>query len=178
MNPREGDVDAQQVLARRARALAAPRDTPQDGETIEVVEFLLSRERYAFESRWVRSVHPLRRLTVLPCTPPHVLGIVNLRGQVVAVIDIRRFFGLPRRGLADLDKVVVLGEGAMEFGVLADVVPGVRTVRRAALQAAIPTFTGIRQAYLLGVTPDGLAVLDAARLLQGEQLVVNEQVQG
>jgi purine-binding chemotaxis protein CheW len=168
----------QQILADRARALAAPPAAPDGGETIEVVEFLLSRERYAFESRWVRSIHPLRRFTVLPCTPSHVLGIVNLRGHVVAVIDIRRFFGLPRRGLADLDKVIVLEGGGMEFGVLADVVPGVRTVRRAALQTAIPTFTGIRQAYLLGVTQDGLAVLDAERLLRDEQLMVDEQVQG
>jgi purine-binding chemotaxis protein CheW len=169
---------AQQILAQRARELAVQPAATDDAQAIDVVEFILSRERYAFESRWVRAVHPLRRLTVLPCTPPHVLGIVNLRGQVVAVIDIRRFFGLPQRGLADLDKVVVLGDGAMEFGVLADAVPGARLVPRGALQAAIPTFTGIRQAYLLGVAPDGLAVLDAARLLRDEQLVVNEQVQG
>jgi purine-binding chemotaxis protein CheW len=170
--------DAQRILTQRARALAAQPVAPDEGEQLDVVEFMLSRERYAFEARWVRGVHPLRRLTVLPCTPPHVLGIVNLRGQVCAVIDIRRFFGLPQRGLADLDKVVVLGDGAMEFGVLADSVPGARTVRRDALQAMIPTFTGMHQAYLLGVAPDGLAVLDAARLLRDDALVVNEQVQG
>jgi purine-binding chemotaxis protein CheW len=170
---------ARDVLEARARALAAPRaPASASGDTIEVVEFVLSRERYAFEARWVRSVHPLRQLTRVPCTPPHILGIVNLRGQVVAVIDIRRFFGLPQRGLADLDKVVVLEGGEMEFGVLADSVPGARTLRRDALQSAIPTFTGIRQAYLLGVATDGLAVLDAQRLLRDETLMVNEQVQG
>jgi hypothetical protein len=66
----------------------------------------------------------------------------------------------------------------MEFGVLADVVPGARQVRRVELQTAIATFTGIRQDYLLGVAPDGLAVLDAQRLLRDEQLRVNEQLQG
>ena len=165
------------LLAERARALAAPLAEPEaDGASIEAVEFVLSRERYAFESRWVRGVHPLRQLTLLPCTPPHILGIVNLRGQVLAVIDIRRFFGLPQRGLADLDKVVVLSDGAMEFGVLADSVPGARRVRRDGLQAQVATFSGIRQAYLLGVTTDGLAVLDAPRLLHDDALAVNEQV--
>lgn len=170
-------LHAERILQERARALAAPLPVPDDGETIRIVEFVLSRERYGFEARWVRSIHPLRQLTVLPCTPPHVLGIVNLRGHVVAVIDIRRFFGLPQRGLADLDKVVVLTDGAMEFGVLADSVPGARTLRRDALQGDIPTFGGIRQAYLLGVTADRLAVLDAARLLHDPALKVDEQVQ-
>jgi purine-binding chemotaxis protein CheW len=181
MTGRAHPEDPRQILEARARALAAPLAAHDDGDTIEVVEFVLSRERYAFEATWVRGVHPLRQLTVLPCTPPHVLGIVNVRGRIVAVIDIRLFFGLPKRGLADLDKVVVLGDaggGAMEFGVLADAVPGARHVRRDALQAAVPTFTGIRQAYLLGVTKDGLIVLDAPRLLHDEALAVNEQVPG
>jgi purine-binding chemotaxis protein CheW len=158
--------------------LATVPPEPDEGESIEIVEFVLSRQRYAFEASWVRSIHPLRQLTVRPCTPPHVLGVVNLRGHVLAVIDIRRFFGMPQRGLADLDKVVVLTDGAMAFGVLADSVPGARKVRRDALQAAVPTFTGIRQAYLLGVTADGLAVLDATRLLRDPALRVDEQVQG
>jgi purine-binding chemotaxis protein CheW len=169
--------DAEQILQERARALAAPQVAQDEGESIEVVEFVLSRERYGFEASRVRSVHPLRQLTVVPCTPPHVLGVVNLRGHVLAVIDIRRFFGLPQRGLADLDKVVVLTDGAMEFGVLADSVPGARRIRRDALQAGIATFTGIRQAYLLGVTAEGLAVLDAQRLLDDPVLRVDEQVQ-
>jgi purine-binding chemotaxis protein CheW len=92
-------------------------------------------------------------------------------------VDIRRFFGLPQRGLADLDKVVVLAEGAMEFAVLADAVPGARAVRVDSLQAGISTFTGIRQAYLLGVGTDGLIVLDALKLLRDRSLVVDEQVQ-
>jgi purine-binding chemotaxis protein CheW len=171
--------DARQVLQERARALAAPLpDAATDGETLDVVEFILSRERYAFDAACVRGVHPLRQLTVLPGTPAHVLGIVNLRGHVVAVVDLRPFFGLPRRGLADIDKVLVLADGAMEFGVVADAVPGARQVRRGELQASIATFGGIREAYLLGVGRDGLTVLDARRLLHDEALVVNEQVQG
>jgi purine-binding chemotaxis protein CheW len=167
------------ILRERARVLALPRAEPEESaDTIEVVEFVLSRERYAFETAAVRSIHPLRRLTPLPCTPAHVLGIVNLRGHVLAVIDIRRFFGLPQRGLADLDKVVVIGDDAMEFGVLADAVPGVRTVRRDALQKEIATFTGIRQAYLAGVAGDGLVVLDAGKLLRDETLAVNEHSNG
>jgi purine-binding chemotaxis protein CheW len=172
------DQRIERTLQERARALAPRPAEPDEGESMTVVEFVLSRERYAFEASRVRSIHPLRQLTVLPCTPPHVLGIVNVRGHVLAVIDIRRFFGLPQRGLADLDKLVVLTDGEMEFGVLADSVPGAREVRRDALQAAVPTFTGIRQAYLLGVTMDGLAVLDAARLLRDPALRVDEQVQG
>lgn len=162
-----------EVLAERARELARPLASAMPRESgLEVVEFMLADERYAFEAKCVREVRPLRRLTPLPCTPAHVLGIVNLRGQILSVIDIRRFFGLPRRGLVELDRMIVLQGGGMEFGVHADAVLGTRTVPEASLQPTLATFSGIREAYLRGVTADGLVVLDATRLLADESLVV------
>jgi purine-binding chemotaxis protein CheW len=167
------------ILQERARQLAQalPADRPDDS-VLQVVEFVLGNERYAFETRSVREVRPLRQLTPVPCTPAHVLGIVNLRGQILSVIDIRRFFGLPQRGLAELDKMIVLHGGGMEFGVYADQVAGTRTVPAADLQATIATFSGIQEAYLRGVTTDGLVVLDAARLLADESLVVQAKLDG
>ncbi|HVZ43473.1 MAG TPA: chemotaxis protein CheW [Ramlibacter sp.] len=170
------------VLRARARELARPLDAAGAAgaaaagpESLQVIEFGLGRERYAFEAHWVREVRPLRQLTPVPCTPSHVLGVVNLRGQILAVIDIRRFFGIEQRGLGELDKMIVLASASMEFGVLADVVPGHRSIAADRLQASIATFGGIHQAYLRGVTTDGLAVLDAPRLLGDERLVVRAE---
>ncbi len=60
-------------------------------ETIELVEFTLARGRYALEAKHVREVYPLRGLTPLPCTPSFILGIINVRGQLMAVTDLREF---------------------------------------------------------------------------------------
>lgn len=174
-----GPEETRRILKERARALAgAPAREDDEGTRVEVVEFLLAHERYAVESRYVREVHPLENLMPLPCTPAFVLGIVNLRGEILPVIDIKRFFDLPERGLTDLDKIIVLNAGDMTVGVLADSVIGVRAIAEAAIQAPLPTLTGIREDYLKGVGPDRVVVLDAARLLADRRIVVDEEVGG
>src|SRR5687768_2140813 len=88
--------DAKQILRARAQALARPaRHVPLAEASLEVLEFRLAQERYALETRYVREVYPLKDLTRLPCTPPFVLGIVNVRGRITPVIDIKKFFDLP-----------------------------------------------------------------------------------
>lgn len=107
-----------------------------------------------------------------------VLGIVNLRGEIVSVIDVRKFFDLPQTGLPDLNKVIVLKSGDMVFGILADVILGVRRIALAEIQSSLPTLTGIRGKYLKGITPERTVVLDAGKLLADEDIVVQEQVDG
>ncbi|MBE0546712.1 MAG: purine-binding chemotaxis protein CheW [Rubrivivax sp.] len=171
--------ETRRILKARARALgrkSEPAEAP--GERIEVLEFVLAQEHYAVESRHVRDVYPLEQLTPVPCTPAFVLGIVNLRGEILSVIDIKKFFDLPDKGLTDLNKVIVLDSGSMRFGILADAIIGVHTIPVADIQASLPTLTGIREEYLKGVTPDRTVILDAERLLADEQIVVQEQVVG
>lgn len=163
------------ILAARAAALAAePAPTP--GAAFEVLEFTLARERYALESCWVREVYPLREFTPLPGTPAFVLGIVHQRGRIVSVLDLKKFFEMPVPGLSDLNKVIVLTDGAMEFGILADTVVGVRRILRDDLQPPLPTLTGIRADYLMGITRQREVVLDGGRLLSDAGIVVAAEV--
>ena len=78
------DADNERILRERAQALARPQSSaPAPSTMLELLEFRLSVERYALEIRHVQDVHPLRELTPLPCTPPFVLGIVNVRGRIL-----------------------------------------------------------------------------------------------
>ncbi len=170
--------DTQRILHERARELARePERVESADEWIEVVEFILASERYAVESEHVREVHPLTELTPLPCTPAFVLGIINVRGEILSVIDIKKFFDLPEHGLTDLNKVIVLEYKDMMFGILADVISGVNRIPRANIQPSLPTLTGIREDYLLGVTAERIVVLDAEKLLNDRKLIVLEQVE-
>ena len=171
--------ETKRILKARAEALARePKPTQAADAHLEVVEFLLAYERYAVESRHVREVYPLENLTPLPCTPPFVLGIVNVRGEILPVIDIKKFFDLPEKGLTDLNKVIVLRSDSMLFGILADAIVGVRSVPLADIQPSLPTLTGLREDYLKGVTPDRTVIFDAEKLLADERIVVEEQVPG
>ena len=120
-----GPEETKQRLKARAQRLAQEANPAQERQdTLDVIEFVLADESYAVESVHVREVYPLKELTPLPGTPAHVLGIINLRGQILSVIDIKRFFDLPPKGLGNLDKVIVLRSNAMEFGILADRIIG------------------------------------------------------
>jgi len=72
----------------------------------------------------------------------------------------------------------VLESNGMVFGIVADAISGVRRILRADIQPSLPTLTGIRSNYLLGVTAERVVILDAEKLLSDEKLVVQEQVAG
>ena len=171
--------DEKKLLRTRAQALAREPEREEAARgALEVVEFRLAYETYGVESRYVREVYPLKEHTPLPCTPLFVRGIINVRGQILSVIDLKRFFGLPEKGLTDLNMAIVVHDATMAFGILADVVLGVRSIPVDAIQPSLPTLTGIRAAYVKGVTGERLVILDAGTLLSDHKLIVLEEVEG
>jgi purine-binding chemotaxis protein CheW len=158
--------ERKKILKQRAAILAREEDANQVVQArLEVIEFVLAYERYAIESSWVREVYPLKEITPLPGAPAFVLGIINVRGQIVSVVDMKKFFDLPAKGLTDFNKVIIIGDGNIEFGLLADAVPGVRQIPCDEIQPPLPTQTGVRAEYVRGLTADRLVVLDVARIL-------------
>lgn len=169
--------DSAQILRDRAQALARPPEHTAVAHTsMEVLEFRLAQEAYALETRYVCEVYPLKDLTPLPCTPAFVLGIVNVRGRITPVIDIKKFFDLPDHGITDLHRVILVRGTDLEFGLLADSIVGVRTIPLESLQPSLPTLTGIRGDYLKGVTAERLVVLDLERIFADPKMIVKEEV--
>lgn len=167
---------ARQIMDARARALArVPGEERPAGVRIDVVKFALASERYAVETRYVREVVRFVDFTPVPGTPDFVVGVTNLRGSVLAVIDLGRFFSVPRKGLTDLSRVVVLGEGRAEFGVLADEALGQAGLAAADILEPPGEVSGIGRAYLRGVTREAQIVLDGAALLRDQRLFVQDE---
>lgn len=160
--------DRAQELAREAREEAGTR--------LDVVEFRLAHETYGIEPEFIREIFPLKTLTPIPCTPPFVLGVTNVRGEILSVLDLKRFFDLPEKGLTDFTKVIVLHSAAMTFGILADSVVGTRSIPVDEIQPAFSTLTDLREEYLKGVTTDRMAILDGERVLSDEAIVVHQKV--
>ncbi|MBN1781632.1 purine-binding chemotaxis protein CheW [bacterium] len=171
---REKDIN--RILKERAKELSeVPADDGIEENSIEVIEFVLAYEKYAIESSYIDEVYPMKDFTVVPGTPSFVLGIINLRGRILSVIDIRRFFDLPVKGLSNLNRVLVVKTSEMELGILSDFILGVRRLPRKDIHPALPTLTGIRAKYLHGVTDEGLVVLDVQKMLQDEDIIVHEE---
>jgi purine-binding chemotaxis protein CheW len=166
----------QRILKARAQALAQPLANEDRVERLEIIEFMLAGEIYAIEAQYVREVFPLESITPLPCTPAYVLGIVNVHGEILSVIDIKIFFNLPKNGLPEQNKLIVLNSAEMRFGIFADALLGVRYISVTEIQPALPTLTGIRQQYLRGITAQNTVLLDAEKLINDKQIIVQEQV--
>lgn len=173
----DSSSDSQRILRERAHSLARiPRAGPAAESTLDLLEFRLASERYGLETRHVHEVHPLRELTPLPCTPEFVLGIVNVRGRILPVLDLKKFFQLPDQGLTDLHRIIHLRGNGLELGLVADVMVGVRRIAQDRLQPSLPTLTGIRAEYLKGVTDERLVVIDLERLLSDPKIIVHDEV--
>jgi purine-binding chemotaxis protein CheW len=161
-----------EILLQRARILAQPEKREEDlGESIEVLSFLLNGERYGVCMDYVKEVTLLRSLTTLPGTPDFILGVMSIRGRVVSITDLRVFFHMPRKGLSDYNKIIVLSGEEMEFAILADHVEGVARYYKEALASARDfqwNWKGISHRHI----PGPLIMLNAKAILSHPYLVV------
>ena len=110
----------------------------------------------------------------MPCTPPFILGIINLRGEIHTVVDLKKFFDLPELGITELSKVVMIEWEGIRLGIFADAIRDVRMISPDDLHPSLPTLTGIRAQYLQGVTSDRLIVLDPGKLLSDDAILVSD----
>jgi len=161
------------------RAVALAREYASGGddtEGIDVTVFRLGRELYALESRLIREIVLLKGFTPLPCVPPFIAGIMNLRGRILSLLDLHRLFELPGETRGDDGKVVVLSGDGMEFGIIVAKIEGVRRIIASTLQEDFSTLRVLDKKYLRGVTLERLILLDGLKLLNDPALIINENI--
>ncbi|MEJ5365773.1 MAG: chemotaxis protein CheW [Desulfosoma sp.] len=160
------------ILESRALELAKPlEENGLEGGT-EVVVFHLCGERYAVESAVVREIRRLDGVTSLPGVPDFVMGIMNVRGEILPVLDLGTLLGLPSVPFDEEARVVVLSGAGMTFGIAAHGLKGTERLSLQGLQAAPVSGNGLAQGVVRGVTSDRLIVLDGKALLTDKGLVV------
>jgi purine-binding chemotaxis protein CheW len=170
--------DVSRILKERAKELSeVQQEADLSDDSLEIIEFVLAYEKYAIESSYIDEVYPMKEFTPLPGTPPFVLGIINLRGKILSVIDIRKFFDLPVKGLSNLNRVLVVKTPEMELGIISDFILGVRVISRKSINPALPTMTGIRARYLHGVTDEGLVLLDVIKICSDPEIIVHDETE-
>ena len=170
------DAERDAVFARRAETLAAP---VRAGEAIDAhpsLVFSLGGESYAVAGRLVREVRAVGQMTPLPGTPPFIAGLINVRGRIVSVLDLRPFFGLRTDGEAP-GAVMLFATPRGDVAVLAGDEPSLRWLRDDELGALPPGGPpGLDPSFVRGVTRDLVVVLDAEHLLGDQRLLVQEDV--
>jgi len=125
------------------------REVPKK-EALQFVVFRLSREWYGVEITKVKEVIKVGKITYLPSSPEHIAGIVNLRGYILSVTDLKTIFGLPHEEPTEKTRIIALESGALETGFLADEVVESIEVPLTKIEPALLTIPVERAKYLEG----------------------------
>ncbi len=161
-------------LSERATALARPEEGPPETSTIEVIKFRLVYRDYAAEMRFVREVVLTREITPVPTAPDHIVGVCPVRGEIIPLVDLRVLLSIPEKGLTDLNQVIVLTDGHITFGILADQITGISTLPMEEIQKAGPEYAPGEPNYIFGVVSSGLMVINAAAILSDPKMIVDQ----
>src|ERR1035437_2704679 len=101
--------ETRELLKTRATEMATePEQKKGFSPIVQLITFSLGAETYGLEAAFVQEIYPLKDFTPLPGVPAFILGIINVRGQIIPVIDLKKLFTLPEQGITELNKVIIL----------------------------------------------------------------------
>ena|SRR5579859_4873292 len=142
------------------------------GEERQLVVFQLGAELYGVEIARVHEIIRLQKVTRVPHAPSFVEGVINLRGKVIPVVDLRRRFGLPTADHTRATRIVVVEIGDQVVGLIVDGVSEVLRVNAATVEPPSPVVAGVDSEYLHGIAklPEHLVILlDLDRVLARDE---------
>ena len=143
-----------------------------EDDVIQWVTFRLAEESYGIAVMQVQEVLRVTEITPVPGAPDYVLGIINLRGNVVTVLDTRKRFGLPANEMDDASRIIIIESGEQVVGLLVDSVAEVVYLRAAEIESSPNVGNEESSRYIQGVAnrdDDLLIVVDLNKLLTGQE---------
>jgi purine-binding chemotaxis protein CheW len=151
---------------------SSPRSRAAGGKYLT---FRLGEEEFGVLITRVRELIGIMEITRVPQTHDYVEGVINLRGKVIPVIDLRAKFGLPRADYNDQTCIIVVDVGVM-MGIIVDTVEEVHDIASADIEPAPVVGEGAETAFMLGmgkVRDQVKILLDIDHVLTGQDLVAS-----
>lgn len=149
-------------------------------KTEQYVVFMLGNESYGIDILQVQEIMSFTKISQVPNTPIYVKGVINLRGDVIPVVDMRLRFGLPSVEYTDTTVTIVVNIHDKRYGLIVDGVSDVSTLRDDTVQFDIDFQTTVNTNYIVGIATDEdsmVIILDTALLFSHEELAAIETKQ-
>ncbi|MFC4775373.1 chemotaxis protein CheW [Paenibacillus sp. GCM10023252] len=151
------------------------------GEELKVIVFALLNEEYGIEVDKVRTIERLSAITRVPKTPSFVKGVINLRGVVVPVIDLRGRFGLQEQAVTENSRIIVVAVQDLEVGFIVDSANDVIDIDTDTIDSPPEIVGGVKAKYLRGIAKLGegrlLIMLNLAEVLNKSEIIQLEQIE-
>ncbi|MDA1226962.1 MAG: chemotaxis protein CheW [Chloroflexi bacterium] len=141
----------------------------------QLVVFDLATESYGVDIGAVREIIRMQEITNVPRTPEFVEGVINLRGKVIPVVDLRKRFGLPVEEKSSENRIVVVDIGGNDIGVIVDAVNEVLRIFTDSVEPPSSVITTADSDYLMGIAKvdDRLIILlDLESVLSAEERAI------
>lgn len=144
----------------------------QDAELIQLVTFTIGLEEFAVDILRVQEIIRTMDITNVPRAPDFVEGVINLRGKVIPIVDLRRRFGLDSRPHDKHTRIIVIEIDVMIVGFVVDSVSEVLRIPSSTIEPPPPVVSGIESEYINGIgqlEERLLVLLDLDQLLSNEE---------
>lgn len=172
--------DLAELWHRRAVELAeAPDRDYEVGELLTLVLLRLGADRYAVPITSVREILRVGCLTPVSTAPAFVLGVINLRGVIVTVLDLRVFFGLEPGPVGDEARIILAEGGGMVVGILVEQVEEIIDLPALQIKPPLSPTKGLVEDYVVGLAAHGdqmVVLIDLEKVLRNPRIIVDEVV--
>lgn len=138
-----------EILHRRAITLSQRVDQ-EDAVTRQLLTFSLADEWYGVDAPSVRTIVASPAIIPVPCAPPHIRGVMNLRGEILTVVDLKRFFGLDASPQSGQNRVIVALYGEWQLGFYVDSVFDVIDLPTSSIELPLTTIEKVRADFIEG----------------------------
>jgi purine-binding chemotaxis protein CheW len=139
--------------------------------------FALDKEEYAIEILKVNQIIRLQLVTAIPCTPPFVRGVINLRGMIIPIIDLRKKFSMSEHSDTERTCIVVIqldkNNMKMNIGIVIDEVREVLEIAAGDIEPTPEFGVGINTEFITGIAKTGKSVkmiLDISKVLTSSEV--------
>ncbi|MDI6908138.1 MAG: chemotaxis protein CheW [Thermoanaerobacterales bacterium] len=154
------------------------QETEIRGNEEQVVVFQLAEQTYGVDIARVYEIIRMEAITRVPRAPQFVEGVINLRGRIIPVIDLRRRFGMPQNEQTRASRIIIVEMNGMTVGMVVDAVLEVLRLPAESIEPPPPVINGIDSAYLRGIALWGerlIIMLDTEKVLvEAEQKELRE----
>lgn len=150
--------------------VAEDRGVTSVEEMLQLVTFKLGSEEFALDILLVQEINRRVEITKVPKTPEFVEGVINLRGKIVPVLDLRKRFGLVGREFTAQSRIIVVNIDKRVLGLMVDSVSEVLRIPQHTVEPPPPIVAGIDATYIKGIGKfEGrlLILLDLGKVLSG-----------
>ncbi|MGD9791078.1 MAG: chemotaxis protein CheW [Phycisphaerales bacterium] len=121
------------------------------GVELQLVTFDVAGEEYAVNILSVQEINRMMELTRVPQSPPEVEGVINLRGQIIPVVDLRKTFNLPQAAHSESSRIVVVEVHSKMVGLIVDRVHEVRRIDQSIVEPPPAMVCSLRSEFIDGV---------------------------